>query len=1209
LGASGQAGPPTEQRTGQDLRRRRQRQAIGAGELNVPQPAVLPGTDHDGRFHTAASWVAWLLGAGFLAAVVAGALRFSEDRAFLRLAEQAEPWWLAMAVLLQAATYVAQGGVWRRVAQGCGYFLSRRAAFELSLAKLFADQALPSAGLSSSILVAKALEQRDLPPAVVKASVLINITSYHLAYVLALLAAIAIVALRGESNALILGGTVLFLAFALALSAGVLGFAGRPQGLITGPLQRLPAARAAVDYLSATDGRLVRSPGVLTDTIAMQAAIMVLDAATVWVLILALGERASVPGVFASFMIASLFRTIGVLPGGLGTFEATSVLMLKMVGVDLAAALSATLLFRGLSFWLPIVPGYWCARRAVAPRRAPGATPVSTRYWAIAAADVAGRLGSGPAGLSRTDAADRLARYGTNELRGRQQVSRLDVLIRQLLSPLLLLLVFAAGASAVTGEWLDATIVVTIVTATVAFAYSREYSAQAAAAALRARLRVRSTVLRDGRAEQIPSEEIVPGDVVLLAAGSLVPADAVLLEATDFVVSEAVLTGESFPVQKTPGVLDASAALVERTNCVFLGTNVRSGTARGLVVATGPATEFGAIAHRLTSRPPDTEFDRGVRRFGGLLTSAMVAMVIVVFAAHVLRDREPVETLLFAIALAVGLSPELLPAILSVSLARGAQMMAHRGVLVRRLNAIENLGSMDTLCTDKTGTLTEGVVQLEGAYDAFGRPSADVLDLGAANATLETGIASPLDDAIIKAHNPDSTPARKLGEVPFDFLRKRVTVVLQRGGGARLVTKGAFHEVLEICSCSADGAPLTPAARAAVERRYEDWTRRGIRVLAVAARSLPEARVYGRDDERDMTFMGFLTFLDRPKCGVAQAIAELAGMGVSVKLITGDSRLVAQHVSRLVGLRADHVLTGHEIGELQDEALGRAAETTDLFAEVDPSQKERIVLALKRNGHVVGFLGDGVNDAPAMHAADTSLSVAQAVDVAREAADFVFLERGLDVIRRGIVEGRRTFANTLKYVLMTTSANLGNMVSMAAASLFLPFLPLTAGQILLNNLLSDIPAIGIADDAVDPELLERPRRWDSRFIGRYMVEFGMLSSAFDVLTFGVLLGVYRATPGLFRTSWFVESLLTELVVALVMRTRRPFFRSRPGRLLLMSTLALVPVTFAIPYLPFAGALGFVPLPGRLVATIAVIAAVYVAATELQKKSFYRRVRA
>jgi Mg2+-importing ATPase len=509
------------------------------------------------------------------------------------------------------------------------------------------------------------------------------------------------------------------------------------------------------------------------------------------------------------------------------------------------------------------------------------------------------------------------------------------------------------------------------------------------------------------------------------------------------------------------------------------------------------------------------------------------------------------------------------------------------------------------LCTDKTGTLTEGVVQLEGAYDPSGHPSREVLEFGARNAALETGVSSPLDDAIASAHQPDLTPVRKLGEIPFDFVRKRVTVVVQDDAGVRLITKGAFHHVLEVCTTTGDGTALHAPALAQLERRYEEWTGRGIRVLAVAARRVDAKPSYSRDDEREMTFMGFLTFLDRPKEGVADAIAELAGLGVSVKLITGDSRLVAVHVATLVGMRTDRVLTGRQLDELHDDALWRAAEQTDLFVEVDPNQKERIILSLKKMGHVVGFLGDGVNDAPAMHAADTSLSVEQAVDVAREAADFVLLERGLDVIRRGIEEGRRTFANTLKYVLMTTSANLGNMVSMAAASLFLPFLPLTAGQILLNNFLSDIPAVGIAGDSVDRELVDRPRRWDIRFIGRYMIEFGASSSLFDFLTFGMLLFVFRATPELFRTSWFVESLLTELVVALVMRTERPFLRSRPGTLLLVLTISLIVLALVIPYLPFARVFGFVPLPGSLLAMIVVITVLYVAATELQKKWFYR----
>ena len=843
------------------------------------------------------------------------------------------------------------------------------------------------------------------------------------------------------------------------------------------------------------------------------------------------------------------------------------------------------------------------ARFLLNPLIVPGAGPFA--YWAHDTAALLTRLGSSPAGLSAEEAARRLAADGFNELRAVRPFSRLDIAWRQLRSPLLLLLVFAATASAVTGEWLDAAIVITIVVVSVGLGFSRESSAQSAAAALRSRILTRATVRRDGRDQLVPAREVVRGDIIRLSAGSLVPADAVVVEASDIFVNEAILTGESFPVSKSPGVVAAAAGLAARSNCVFFGTNVCSGTASCLVVATGPGTMFGAIAQRLTLRPPETEFDRGLRRFGYLLTTAMLLMVLVVFAVHVLLGRPPVETLLFAVALAVGLSPELLPAILSVNLARAAQMLARRGVLVRRLNAIENLGSMNVLCTDKTGTLTEGVVQLEGAYDGAGRRSADVLDLAACNAVLETGVASPLDDAILQAQRPHVRQPRKLGEIPFDFVRKRVTVVVEDPAGPRLVTKGAFHQVLAVCNHQSDGAPITESSRDALERMYQDWTGRGIRVLAIATKSIAPQPAYARTDEHDLIFRGFLTFLDRPKDGAAEAIAGLAALGVSIKLITGDSRLVARHVATLVGLHTERVLTGAQLDELHDEALWRAAGEIDLFVEVDPNQKERIILSLKKTGHVVGFLGDGVNDAPAMHAADTSLSVEHAVDVAREAADFVLLERGLDVIRRGVEEGRRTFANTLKYVLMTTSANLGNMASMAAASLFLPFLPLTAAQILLNNFVSDIPAIGIADDRVDAELVDRPRRWDMRFIGRYMAEFGALSAIFDFITFGALLVLFRVSPGMFQTSWFVESLLTELAVVLVMRTRRPFFRSRPGTLLLATTFALIPLALAIPYLPFAAALGFVPLPGAVVAVIVVITVLYVGATELLKRSFFR----
>lgn len=785
-------------------------------------------------------------------------------------------------------------------------------------------------------------------------------------------------------------------------------------------------------------------------------------------------------------------------------------------------------------------------------------------------------------GLSSAGAKLRLAQHGRNELREQEQLSAARVLAAQFRSPLVLLLVFAAVVAALTGQWVDAVIVTLIVLASAGLGFVREYNAQAAAAALRSRIRTHANAMRDGVPVKIPIEELVPDDVILLSAGSLVPADGSVIDARDFFVSEAVLTGESFPVEKFAG------------DRVFLGTNVRSGTARCLIDATGRATAFGKIAHRLALRPPETEFDRGIRRFGYLLTIAMLAMVLLVFVAHVFRGRPAVETLLFAVALAVGLSPELLPAILSVNLARGAAAMSRLGVLVRHLNAIENLGSMDTLCTDKTGTLTRGIVQVEGAFDPAGLASPEVLRLAAINAALETGLENPLDDAILAAHKPDLSAIEKLDEIPFDFTRKRVSIVVRDRDRVRLITKGAVAHVLEVCSAPPD-----------VEERVSGWNGNGIRVVAVAVRELDPKPSYGHADERDLTLAGFVTFLDEPKAGVEKAIADLAALGVAVKVITGDTRLVAEHISRRVGLAAQNVLTGSDLDQMSDEALWHAAERTDVFAEVDPNQKERIILALRKTGHVVGFLGDGVNDAPAMHAADTSLSVEQAVDVARHVADFVLLDRDLDVIRAGIEEGRRTFANTLKYVLATTSANLGNMVSMAVGSLFLPFLPLTAGQILLNNFLSDIPAVGIADDSVDRELVARPRQWDMRFIARFMVEFGILSSLFDLLTFAFLLIALHTNVKSFQTAWFIESLLTELVIALVVRTRRRFYRSRPGRVLLYSTIALIALTFAIPYLPFVRILGFVPLPVSIVIALAVITVAYVLAAEVTKSWFYR----
>ncbi len=838
--------------------------------------------------------------------------------------------------------------------------------------------------------------------------------------------------------------------------------------------------------------------------------------------------------------------------------------------------------------------------------------PAPSAPWSLSESQVLEAMGSSPRGLSADVAAQRLQRVGPNVLKPRRRDSAWRSFLSQFTSPLVLILVFAAVVSAVVGEWTDAGIVVAIVAASAVLSFVQEYSASQAVERLRAHVALKANVLRDGRPALIPVVDLVPGDVVLLSAGSLIPADGIVVEARDFFVNQSVLTGETFPVEKKVGPVDAEAALPERTNSVFMGTSVRSGTARAVIVQTGAGTEYGQIAERLTLRPPETEFERGIRRFGVLLTQIMTVLVLGVFAVNVLLNKPTIDSLLFAIALAVGIAPELLPAIISVNLARGAQNMAKRSVIVRRLNAIENLGSMDTLCTDKTGTLTVGVVTLDGALDVEGQHSEEVLRWAYLNAAFQTGLANPLDEAILAQPHPDTTGMDKLEEIPYDFVRKRLSVVIDSDPGTdirpMLITKGALEKILAVCThVRAGGAsvPLGADRRGAIEARYAAWSAEGYRVLGLAVRDVPRQAEYTIEaDEREMTFGGFLLFFDPPKPDAKATLESLATLGVHVKIITGDNRLVARHLAHTLDLPVDSILPASQMAELHDEAFWHVAERTTIFAEVDPNQKERIILALRRTGHVVGYMGDGINDAPALHAADVGISVDQAVDVAKEAADFVLLRQDLGVLRAGIEEGRRTFANTLKYIFTTTSANFGNMLSMAGASLFLPFLPLLAKQILLNNFLSDLPAVGIARDNVDPDMVDRPHRWNIGMIRNFMIVFGLVSSAFDYATFALLLFAIQATERQFQTGWFIESLLTELVVALVVRTRRPFFRSRPGTLLWTTTLAVGLVTLAIPYLPNAHLLGFTPLPLWVTAALVALTGLYVIAAEITKKFFY-----
>lgn len=837
-------------------------------------------------------------------------------------------------------------------------------------------------------------------------------------------------------------------------------------------------------------------------------------------------------------------------------------------------------------------------------------------YWALDAMTLAVALGSGSGGLAPDRAEERLAETGPNAIEDVASLSAVRLLLRQLESPLVLILVFAAVISLALREWLDAGIVLAVVLGSALLGFVQEYRASAAVQALKHRLALTARVLRGGTERTVPVSRIVPGDVVLLAAGNLVPADGVVIEAEDFLVSEASMTGESFPVEKRPGVASIDAPLSARGNSVFLGSSVRSGTAKVLAVRTGRRSEFGAIAGRLRTDPEETDFSRGVRRFGYLLVRVMVAIVLFVLTVNLLLERPLVQSLLFAVALAVGLSPELLPAIISVTLSAGARAMSRRGVIVRRLEAIENLGGMDVLCTDKTGTLTEGAIVLRETLTPEGRPSDEVLRLAYLNAAFETGIENPLDAAVVAAGKTTGLSTdgySKIDEIPYDFQRRRLTIAVADNSDPAahlLVTKGAFANVMAVCgSVDAAGAvaSLDPDRRAELERVFRSKGAEGYRVLALATKTVASKQHHSRDDEGEMTLRGLLVFYDPPKSDAAATVRELARLGVRVKVISGDNRYVTAHLADAVGLNRSSVLTGEELATVKDEALWHLAPRTDLFVEIDPQQKERIVRALQRTGHCVGYLGDGINDAPALHAADVGISVEEAVDVARESADVVLLSRDLDVLREGVEDGRRTFANTLKYISITTSANFGNMVSMALATPLLPFLPLSAKQILLNNFLSDLPSIAISTDSVDCEHVARPQRWSVREIRRFMIVFGLISSAFDLLAFAVLLIAFRTDAATFQTAWFVISLLTELAVLLVLRTRRPVFQSRPTRVLLWSTFAVAAVTLAVPYLGRASsAFGFVPLPASLIGAALIIVVGYITATEMAKFWFFHR---
>ncbi len=826
-------------------------------------------------------------------------------------------------------------------------------------------------------------------------------------------------------------------------------------------------------------------------------------------------------------------------------------------------------------------------------------------FWCLGIEALFDQVASRAAGLTRVEAKERFLRFGPNIVAEHPSTRLLARVAKRFTEPLVAILLIAAVISGATGDLASFAIIVVVVSLSIILDIVQEHRADVAAEALKRSVAIHADVRRDGTIVSIPVEEVVPGDIVELRAGDLVPADGTVLHSRNAHVNEALMTGEPFPVEKRSDPCDAKMPAVA-FNALFAGTSVVSGEATMLAVATGANTRFGGIAAALAGGEAPSALERGVRHLGLLILRLTIFLVLFVLLVDLAFGRPALESFLFAVALAVGLTPELLPMIMTVTLSRGATRMAEKRVIVKRLAAIHDLGAMTVLCTDKTGTLTEARITLVGHPAINGKDSDRVLTLAAINSKFESGVRSPLDQAILSHCPPEFlTGWSKIDEVPFDFERRRISILAEKAGQRVLVLKGAPESIIALASTVDVGgdriAPLDDTARAALDRLHNARAAQGFRLLAVAWKALPPDRKELKgEDECELSIAGFCVFVDPPKAGAAAAIDRLAAAGVRVKVVSGDHEIVVRHIVNTMAIPAQGLLTGVEISELSDPALAARVVETDLFARVSPDQKTRIIRALQSHGHTVGFLGDGVNDAPAIHAAEVGLSVEGATDIARGAADMIMLERELGVLADGVEEGRRTFANILKYVRMGTSSNFGNMLSMALSSLMLPFLPLLAVQILLNNLLYDLSEIGIPYDSVDSDEIARPRAWDMRAILRFTLIMGTLSSVFDFATFAVLLLAFDAGQELFRTAWFIESMATQILVIFVIRTWAPAWTSRANVVLVVTSLGALAGACVIALTPVGHAFSFVAIPTQLLLTIAVIVIVYLGAAEAIK---------
>ncbi|MDE3251901.1 MAG: magnesium-translocating P-type ATPase [Bacteroidota bacterium] len=833
-------------------------------------------------------------------------------------------------------------------------------------------------------------------------------------------------------------------------------------------------------------------------------------------------------------------------------------------------------------------------------------TSQETSFWQFDAGYWFQQFNCTDKGLSEKEAAAILLRSGNQKKTASRFSKNSRLFLSQFESPLMLLLIGAVILSAFLGDRSDVYIILFIVASTGLLSFFQEKNASQVVEKLQSLISLKSTVIRDAVAKEVNAAEIVAGDVLLFKAGDMIPADCLLLEDNELNVNEASLTGESFPVRKQTGKIDANTVLAKRVNCLWEGTNIVSGNAKALVIQTGTDTLFGNIVQS-ASRKTETSFEKGIRDFGFFLMKITLVLSIFILIVNLLNQKSPIESALFALALAVGMAPELLPAITTIAMSAGAKRMLAKKVIVKKLASIQNLGEVNLLCTDKTGTITEGSINIKGLVNGSGEENEFVKQLAFWNADFETGYKNPVDDALKKVKIETPIPAEKIGEIPYDFLRKRLSIAVKTDQGNLLISKGAFLQVMETCTrirINSNTVEDIGNYKSGLEEKYEQYGMEGLRAIGICYKNIVTDAIH-KSDETDMIFAGFILLQDPVKEGIIETIDELKKLQVSLKIITGDNKNVARSIALQLGIARPNILSGSEIMNTSSEALQKLVRQTHVFAEVEPQQKERIILALRKS-YTVAYIGDGINDVSAIHAADVGISVENAVDVAREAADFVLLEKSLMVIVDGIREGRKTFANTLKYIFINTGSTFGNMFSVAIASLLLPFLPMLPKQILLMNFITDFPYLTVASDNVDPEQIERPGKWNLKLIRNYMVIFGIHSSLFDVITFLTLLYLLKVKESAFQTGWFIESILTELFILFIIRTHKSFLKSKPGKYLFLLSLLGLFITLALPYLWFAPDIGLTPLPFLNFAAMLIIVFAYIVTADLLKIWFFKK---